>query len=109
MGLAFTNIKDRHGAAVYLLSDGLSATNQTLTRIAHDILGKTPDSQVVMLDNVRRGDGLAVANFYSIQTFPAILIVMDDDTVPYSWTHQLPKSDQISYQLNQINGGMRTS
>ena len=109
MGLSFTNIEDRNGAAVYFISDGLTTTTERLTLIANEIAARNPETQLVLLDNPERGDSQRVADFYDIQSFPAILIIMDDDTSPYSWTRQLPTSDQIAYQLSTINGGMRSS
>ena len=109
MSLSFTTIPDRHGAAVYLLSDGLSTTHRTLTDLANEVLKSTPDTQIVLIEDTRRGEGRAIVEFYGITSLPAILIVMDDDTVPHSWLHTLPSPSEVSYQISQINGSMRAS
>lgn len=67
----------------------------------------TPDdTQVAFLDPTR-GDGLRVKEFYGITATPHIMIVMDDDTIPYSWQLSIPRPDEVSYALSQINGSMR--
>jgi hypothetical protein len=78
-----------------------------LLAYGQEIDALTPDeTQVVFLDP-QRGDGLRVKEFYGLISFPAVLIVMDDDTVNQLWSVQLPPADQVSYALSQVNGSMR--
>lgn len=105
MALEFTNIPDRTGPAVYIFGDGTSQTETQLLDFARRVDDLTPDeTQVVYLDPAR-GDGLAVKEFYGITSVPYIMIVMDDDTIPYSW-QSMPQPDEVSYALSQISGSM---
>lgn len=109
MALEFTNIPDRTGAAVYLLGNGQHSTDNELRRIGEEIDQLTPvETQVVLLD-INRGDGMKIKEFYAITTTPTVMIVLDDDTVPYQWSGTLPRTDQITYHLSQIEGSMRRS
>ncbi|MFZ1458370.1 MAG: hypothetical protein WAT17_00625 [Candidatus Saccharimonadales bacterium] len=106
MALEFTNIPDRTGAAVYILGDGTTQTEMQLIKFGEEVDALTPDdTQVVYLDP-SRGDGLRVKEFYGITEFPYIMIVMDDDTVPYAWQRSIPRPDEVSYELGQIGGSM---
>lgn len=109
MALEFTNIPDRTGPAVYLFGDGASSLiNDKVIRLGTEIDTLTAkETQVVYLDP-SRDDGLKVKEFYGLATFPCVLIVMDDDTIPTSWTGELPRADEVSYVLNQINGSMHS-
>lgn len=104
MALEFTNIPDRTGAAVYLLGDGTTHTDRQLTLLGQDIDKITPDETQVVLLDPKSGDGLRIKEFYSIMHFPCVMIVQDDDTVPYSWNVTLPSADDVSYHLGQIGG-----
>lgn len=66
------------------------------------------EARVVLLDPLR-GDGLRVKEFYGLTTFPAVVVVMDDDTIVQSWAGQLPQAQEVSYALSQINGHMSAS
>jgi len=91
---------------VYIFGDGTTQTEQRLTAYGEEIDKLTPNSTQVIYLDPRRGDGLQVAQFYSLRTFPCILVVMDDDTLYQHWELQLPMPDQVSYVLSQINGSM---
>lgn len=109
MGLDFTNIADRHGAAVYLLTDGSSYSERQLIKYAEEIKQRTNNlSQVILIDPLR-GDGVRVKEFYGLTSFPAALIIMDDDTIARSWIGQLPAAQEVTYALSQISGTMRGS
>jgi hypothetical protein len=52
-------------------------------------------------------DGRSVAEFYNIQesSLPAVLIVMDDDTIYKSWFGvDLPSAEDVAYDLRTITG-----
>ena len=109
MALEFTNIPDRNGPAVYLFGDGTSFIDDQVKQLGVEIDNLTQaETQVVYLDPLR-DDGLKVKEFYGLLTFPAVLIVMDDDTVPMSWNGQLPRTEEVTYALSQISGSMRSS
>lgn len=109
MGLDFTNIHDKEGAALYLLTDGTGPGERALERLAQEIDDAiTADIQIVVLDP-RRGDGARVKSFYSIQYLPCVLIVRDDDTIAFQWDHQLPRAEDVAFQVSHISGGMRHS
>lgn len=109
MGLDFTNISDERGAAVYLFSDGSTPSERQINDFAAEIHTQTNNgSQVVVLDPMH-GDGLRVKEFYGLTTFPAAIIIMDDDTIVQSWAGQLPQAQEISYALSRINGHMASS
>mgnify|MGYP003599313698 CR=1 FL=1 len=104
MALEFTNIPDRVGAAIYIFGDGSSQTEKVLTDLGTRIDELTPDiTQVVYLDP-NRGDGLAVKEFYGLTQFPALCIIMDDDTMPNAWYGTMPSPEEVSYQLSRISG-----
>ena len=106
MALEFTSIPDRTGPAVYVFGDGTTQVNQQLMELGNAIDRLTPDeTQVAFLDQ-SHGDGLSVKEFYGLTDFPCVMIVMDDDTVPYQWTLTLPQPDEVSYALSQITGSM---
>ena len=107
MPLSFTNIPDRDGPAVYII--GTRMLENDLQRFAGELNTAAQGVyQIVYLD-VDSQDGAAVAQFYSVthEELPAILIVMDDDTIYKSWFGQtLPRADELIYELNQITGSL---
>ncbi len=104
MALEFTTIPDRTGPAIYIIGNGTIDMEKQLKLLGEEVDKLTEDeTQVVYLDpNTREGQD--IKTFYAIETLPIILIVMDDDTVPYQWSGTLPRPDEISYALSQING-----
>ncbi len=101
MGLSFTSIKDKPGAAIYFLHDGTTTQQRLLERIAQEVHDRAPTYQMVMLSG-RDRDGDGIRDFYSLDpdNFPHILVVSDDDQVVQSWSGQtLPTSDQLSYAM----------
>lgn len=109
MGLSFTTIPDRTGPAIYLIGTGQSQTETQLKELGNQIIELTADdTQVVYLDP-NHGDGLKVKEFYSLQVLPCTLVVLDDDTIARQWDSTIPKAEDISYALSQINGSMRSS
>ncbi len=105
MALEFTNIPDRTGPAVYLV--GMSMLENRLTAYGQELDKATDEkTQVVYLD-VRSKDGAQVADFYDIQesSLPAVLIVMDDDTIYKSWFGQdLPRPGDVAHDVKRISG-----
>lgn len=104
MALEFTTIPDRTGPAIYIIGDGTIDMENRLKQLGEEADKLTEDeTQVVYLDPNSR-EGQDVKAFYGIEQLPIILIVMDDDTIPYQWTGSLPRPDEIAYTLSQING-----
>lgn len=104
MGLEFTDIPDREGAAIYYIHHG-SHSDETFTeRLRRDIQDRLPDSQVVSV-SVRTPDGEKIRDFYDIlpERLPALLIVRDDDSLAgiYGAT-DMPPTDQLAYMLRSI-------
>lgn len=109
MALSFTIIPDRTGPAIYLIGNGQSQIETQLMELGNQINQATAeDTQIVYLDP-NHGDGLKVKEFYSLQVLPSALIVLDDDTIAHQWDNVIPRSDEITYILSQINGSMRAS
>ncbi|HEY1085710.1 MAG TPA: hypothetical protein VGE34_03210 [Candidatus Saccharimonadales bacterium] len=108
MGLDFTNRKDSHGAATYMLSDGSYQSEKDLQQKATELTAQLgTNAQIVVLDGVR-SEGQQVCDFYDITTLPAVLIVLDDDQIYQSWVGQnLPTTEDIAYALSQSGLHMR--
>lgn len=103
MGLDFTNIPDREGAACYVLSHGTVRELAQFERIAQDI-AKNCSHQMHILD-VKTVNGEKVRDFYDImpEQLPAILIIRDDDSLANLWVGtEIPSADIIAHALNQI-------
>lgn len=109
MALESTNIPDFIGAAVYMLHDGNTITEGNLLRLEQEIVQRTQNTVQIVRADVRMGDGLRIKEFYGITTLPAVMIIMDDDTVPQQWGPELPRAEDVSYAVSQINGSMRSS
>lgn len=107
MALEFTNIPDRTGPAVYILSDAGVREEIELTKFGMDIDNATPDETQVVFLNVQKGDGLAIKEFYAVTVFPTVLIVQDDDTIIQGWYGQVPQLEQVVYYLGQATGTMQ--
>lgn len=107
MGLDFTSIPDREGAALYVLHNGNTVAVQRLTRLKDEITAAS-SHQVVLVD-VNTPDGKNICEFYQINadSLPVAMIVADDDTIPYQWSGDaIPtNANDIIYQLNRISGG----
>jgi hypothetical protein len=104
MGLDIVSLPDSVGAAVYLISNGQHAMDNALTQLGNEIKTlTTKDTQIVLLD-MHHGDGIKVKEFYGLTSAPTIMIILDDDTVPYIWTNTLPRASEVAYHLNQIEG-----
>ncbi len=98
--LDFTNIKDEPGAAVY----GLFENSKQERRLKEQFneLSSACNSQLVLLSTQER-NGAEVTDFYDITTFPAILVVRDNDQLAYSWMGQnLPLTSEIAHLVGQI-------
>jgi arginine repressor len=106
MGLDFTSIPDKEGAALYMLHNGNSIVLQQLTRLKDEIAA-TSQHQVVLVD-VHTPDGEQIRDFYNINadSLPVLMIIADDDSILYQWSgSSIPTNgSDIVYQLNQING-----
>lgn len=105
MGLDFTHIADKQGAALYVLYGGSHQDQQTFTRLKEDIEKQT-NHQVVLLD-VTTPDGENVRDFYDImpEQLPAVFIVKDDDSIAQMWSGTgIPTNpSDIAFHLRQIS------
>lgn len=104
MGLSFASIQDEHGPAIYIFGDGTAQTENRLMRLGEEVDKLTSsDTQIVYLDPTR-GDRLRVKEFYALTVFPALIIIMDDDTLYQKWEGYMPRPDQVSYAISQAGG-----
>ncbi len=105
MGLDFTHIADKQGAALYVLYAGGQQDLQTFTRLKEEI-NKQTTHQVALLD-VTTPDGENVRDFYDImpEQLPAVFIVKDDDSIAQMWSStDIPSnSSDIVFHLRQIS------
>jgi len=106
MGLDFTRISDKPGAAMYILYSGNSVELREYEKIKADVeaLG---DYQLVIID-VRTPDGENVRDFYDFlpEQLPVAFIIRDDDSIASQWIgqDQFPKNaNDIIYYLRQIS------
>lgn len=109
MALSFTTIPDRTGPAVYMINNGLSQSESQLIELGNKVNDMTSDDTQIVYLEPNTGDGLKVKEFYSLQVLPCVLIVLDDDTIAHQWDNTIPRPDEITYILSQINGSMRAS
>lgn len=105
MGLDFTDIPDREGAALYLLHTGNSVELDRLTRLKQDI--EAHDSHQVVLIDVNTPDGEKVRDFYDIEagSLPVALIIGDDDSIVFRWDNTaIPTAaGDVVYQLGRAS------
>ncbi len=105
MGLDFTSIADKDGAALYALHNGSHQDTQTFTRLKEDIAKQT-GHQIVLID-VNTPDGENVRDFYDIlpEQLPAVFIVRDDDSIANLWLgSNIPTNPgDIAFHLRQIS------
>lgn len=105
MGLDFTSIPDRTGAALYVLHTGNSVELDRLERLKHDI--ETQDSHQVVLIDINTPDGEKVRDFYDLDAgqLPTALIIGDDDGIAFRWDGSaIPTAaGDIVYQLNRAS------
>lgn len=102
MGLSFTNIADRDGAALYVLYDGTTREQQQWTSFGKEVANDT-GAQVVVL-SVKDQDGEAIRDFYDLSetSLPHVLIVRDSDEVAQVWSGtDLPSLSDVAYVLRQ--------
>lgn len=101
MGLEFTQIKDNQGAAVYVIHDGLTRSEQKMKRMADEIQ-KYTSKQVVSL-STHDVDAIKIIDFYDLHQGNQVLIVRDNDELLHMWTeNELPGADEIGFMANQV-------
>lgn len=101
MGLDFTNITDRSGAALYLIHDGTLTQQRSLERLAEELGARQLRQQIILL-SARDPQAEKIRDFYDLSSmsFPHLLIVADDDRLLHSWSGaQLPTADHLAYAL----------
>lgn len=104
MGLDFTNIEDRSGAALYVLTNGMTREIEKFERLKDELRGHT-SHQAVILD-VHTPDGEKIRDFYDImpEELPVAFIVRDDDSIAHKWHKDaIPAADIIAHHLRQIS------
>ena len=105
MGLDFTDIPDRDGAALYILHTGNSVELDRLTRLKQAI--EAQDNHQVVLIDVNSPDGEKVRDFYDIEAgvLPVAFIIADDDSIIFRWDNNaIPTSaGDITYQLGRAS------
>ena len=104
MGLDFTSIPDRDGAALYILHTGNTLEIQNFQHLADEIA--TTDNHQVILVDISTPDGEKIRDFYDItpEQLPVAMIVNDDDSIATQWAGQaIPAADVIAFQLRQIS------
>lgn len=105
MGLDFTSIPDREGAAFYILHTGNMLELQKFEHLLGEIRTMDNDHQVMLID-VNTPDGEQVRDFYDImpEQLPVAFIIQDDDSLAAQWPGpEIPTADVIVYQLRQIS------
>lgn len=103
MGLSFTSISDRHGAALFVIYDGSELDRRKWSDFA-DRVSKETGAQTVVL-SVKDQDGERVRDFYDldIMTLPHVLVVRDSDELAQQWAGQhLPQLTDVTYALRQV-------
>ena len=106
MGLDFTSIKDREGAAVYLMHNGGFEQQKQMQALAEQ-LQAVSKAQIAVVDGSTE-DGRQIQQFYGLDTdnYPHVLVVRDDDELAGQWAgSEQPTVDQIAYTVNSANGG----
>ncbi len=104
MGLDFTSIKDRHGAAVYIIHSGNVLEQRAAERLAADLAKRAPKHQIEVL-SAKSKDGESIVAFYSLNrmSFPHVLVVRDDDQLAHHWYGQsLPTAEQMAFSLQRV-------
>ncbi len=104
MGLDFTSIPDKTGAALYILHTGSMLEAERLEHL-RDEISRTDNHQVVLVD-VTTADGEKIRDFYDITAdqLPVAMIIADDDSIAQQWSGDaIPAADVITYQLDQIS------
>jgi hypothetical protein len=105
MGLDFSDIPDRQGAALYIIHTDDSISLERFTRLAEEI--RSHDNYQVILVNAQSVNGEKICSFYSLsrEQLPAALIIADDDSVPHQWFGEnIPTSaNDIVYYLQQLS------
>lgn len=105
MGLDFTSIADRHGAATYIIHDGTLSQQRAAERLAEDLAKYAPKHQVSVL-SAKSQDGERVVSFYALSrmSFPHVLVVRDDDQLAHHWYghNGLPTVEQMAFSLRSV-------
>lgn len=105
MGLDFTDIPDRTGAACYIIHHNTSIDTQRFESLQSEINKLAEGHQIILID-AESADGQNICDFYDItpEQLPAIMIVKDDDSIAYSWIGlDVPAADVIAYNLQQVS------
>lgn len=103
MGLSFTSIPDRSGAALYVLYDGTEIQRRKWQDVADKVTAETKAQTLVL--SVRDKDGEMIRDFYDLNpmVLPYILVVRDNDEIFHSWNGQsMPQLGDITYALKQV-------
>lgn len=99
-GLDFTNIKDSHGSAIYLIHDGSEKDEKNFNELALDI-GRRSKKQIVVLSADDK-NAQEVIRFYQLRGSHFVLVVRDDDQLHHVWSDgERFDASQIAYVAEQ--------
>ena len=104
MGLDFTSIPDREGAAIYLMHNAGIEQQRQMEHLAEQLRGST-DAQLEIIDG-SSSDGRQIEQFYDLapDNYPYVLIVRDDDELVAQWGgSEQPTAEQIAFTANAAN------
>jgi hypothetical protein len=106
MGLDFTSIKDKSGAAVYIVHDGSVSQQRQCDKLAAELNEHTPKHQVLVI-SIKSHDGEQIANFYSLDrmSFPHALVVRDNDELAHHWYghNGIPRAAELAFTLRSVS------
>lgn len=101
MGLDFTNIADREGAALYFIHDGQSRGQAAMAKLADEVSRNT-NKQIIIL-SATDSDARRIIEFYHLQGSNMILIIRDNDQLQHMWQqNETPQAEHIAYIANQV-------
>lgn len=100
MGLDFTNIKDHHGSAIYLIHDGSEKNRMEFEELAEDLKRRSKKQVVLMSADDQNGDN--IIKFYQLKGSGFVLVVRDDDQLHHVWSDgELFDASKIAYTAEQ--------
>lgn len=86
MGLEFTSIPDREGAAIYFICDGTPQGEQELRTIYDELATQHLRAQLVWVGDTRSHDARKIIDFYDLKGSKFVLIVRDNDQLHHVWS-----------------------
>ena len=103
MALDFTEHRHLKGPVVYVLYEN-SHQLTTMRSFLHE-LKREITTNLLIISTETDQNGARIADFYDIMTFPAILLVQEDDQINKMWTgHQMPNASEVGYLYRHCGG-----